>query len=63
MLFGGGQDKFGIGRWLFKGFQKALKAACESMCTSSMIYTLYCPICGGNAHLVNQVADIIHRIV
>ncbi len=28
-------------------FRKALNAAEESMCTSSMIYTLYFPICGG----------------
>ena len=26
---------------------RALKAPCDSMCTSSMIYTLYLPICGG----------------
>ena len=28
-------------------FRKALKAAVESMCTSSMINTLYFPTCGG----------------
>ena len=28
-------------------FRKALKAAVESMCTSSMINTLYLPTCGG----------------
>ena len=30
-----------------KVFKKALKADCESMWTSSMIYTLYFPTCGG----------------
>src|SRR6218665_1202667 len=29
-------------------FRKALKAAVLSMCTSSMIYTLYSPNCGAN---------------
>ena len=28
-------------------FSSALNAPCDSMCTSSMIYTLYLPICGG----------------
>src|SRR6185312_450425 len=28
--------------------RKALKAACDSMCTSSIIYTLYLPSCGAN---------------
>ena len=28
-------------------FKRALNAPAESMCTSSMIYTLYLPICGG----------------
>ena len=28
-------------------FKKALKAANDNICTSSIIYTLYCPICGG----------------
>ena len=27
--------------------RNALNAACESMCTSSMMYTLYLPTCGG----------------
>ena len=30
-----------------KVFRKALKAAVESICTSSMINTLYLPNCGG----------------
>ena len=28
-------------------FKKALKAACDNMCTSSIIYTLYFPVWGG----------------
>ena len=28
-------------------FKKALKAADDNICTSSIIYTLYCPTCGG----------------
>ena len=30
-----------------KVLRKALKAAADSMCTSSIIYTLYLPTCGG----------------
>ena len=47
VLLRGGQNEHRVRRWLLQGFQKRIERRLLSMCTSSMMYTLYFPCWGG----------------
>ena len=63
MLLGCGQDELGIGRRLFECFQESIECRRrQHMHLVDDIHLVFSNL-GRDPHLVDQVADIIHRIV
>ncbi len=63
MLLSGGEDELGIRRWLFQGLQESVEGILAEHVHLVDDVDLVTPDLWGNADLLHQIADVLHRIV
>ena len=63
VLFGGGQDEFGVGWRFLQGFEEGIKGRCTQHVDLVHDINLEGTALGRITYLFNQGANVIHRIV